>query len=282
MNIGLVIVNYNDSDNTIKLVKSVLKYKSIKRIVVVDNNSYTSEVNKLKKIDDKKVTIILNDGNYGYAYALNIGAKYINETVDNAIICLSNTDISIGNENVLISMAKLMNDDVKCVMPKVKENGGFKYGWQLTSPFQDLVANIPLINRAFRRDIINYPDDYFKKNNCVDVIYGCFFMVEGRTLKDIDYFDDKTFLYYEEYILAQKLKAQGKMSVVDTSVYVEHKHNAVIGSNVNLRDKYKIYKKSQLYYEKVYNKANIIEMILFKLFYFINLIPYEIKRIIKK
>ncbi len=282
MNIGLVIVNYNDSDNTVKLVKSVLKYKSIKRIVVVDNNSYTSEVNKLKKIDDKKVTIILNDGNYGYAYALNIGAKYINETVDNAIICLSNTDISIGNENVLLSMAKLITDDVKCVMPKVKENGGFKYGWQLTSPFQDLVANIPLINRAFRRDIINYPDDYFKKNNYVDVIYGCFFMIEGRTLKDIDYFDDKTFLYYEEYILAQKLKKYGKMSVVDTSVYVEHKHNAVIGSNVNLRDKYKIYKKSQLYYEKAYNKANIIEMILFKLFYFINLIPYEIKRIIKK
>lgn len=282
MNIGLVIVNYNDSDNTVKLVKSVLKYKSIKRIVVVDNNSYTSEVNKLKKIADKKVTITLNDGNYGYAYALNIGAKCINETIDNAIICLSNTDISIGNENVLLSMAKLMTNEVKCVMPKVKENGVFKYGWQLTSPLQDLIANIPLINRAFRRDIINYPDDYFKDNNCVDVIYGCFFMVEGQTLKEIDYFDDKTFLYYEEYILAQKLKAKGKMSVVDTSVYVEHKHNAVIGSNVNLRDKYKIYKKSQLYYEKVYNKANIIEMILFKLFYFINLIPYEIKKIIKK
>lgn len=282
MNIGLVVVNYNDSDNTVKLVKSVLKYKSIKCIVVVDNNSYTSEINKLKKIDDKKVTIILNDGNYGYAYALNIGAKYINETVDNAIICLSNTDISIENENVLISMAKLITNDVKCVMPKVMENGEFKYGWQLTSPLQDLIANIPLINRAFRRDIINYPDDYFKKNNCVDVIYGCFFMVEGQTLKDIDYFDDKTFLYYEEYILAQKLKAKGKMSVVDTSVYVEHKHNAVIGSNVNLRDKYKIYKKSQLYYEKAYNKANVIEMILFKLFYFINLIPYEIKKIIKK
>lgn len=282
MNIGLVIVNYNDSDNTVKLVKSVLKYKSIKCIVVVDNNSYTSEINKLKKIDDKKVTVILNDGNYGYAYALNIGAKYINQTVENAIICLSNTDISIENENVLISMAKLITNDVKCVMPKVKENGVFKYGWQLTSPLQDLIANIPLINRAFRRDIINYPDDYFKDNNCVDVVYGCFFMVEGQTLKDIDYFDDKTFLYYEEYILAQKLKAKGKMSVVDTSVYVEHKHNAVIGSNVNLRDKYKIYKKSQLYYEKAYNKANVIEMILFKLFYFINLIPYEIKKIIKK
>lgn len=282
MNIGLVIVNYNDSDNTVKLVKSVLKYKSIKCIVVVDNNSYTSEINKLKKIDDKKVTIIENDGNYGYAYALNIGAKYINETVENAIICLSNTDISIENENVLISMANLITNDVKCVMPKVMENGEFKYGWQLTSPLQDLIANIPLINRAFRRDIINYPDDYFKDNNCVDVIYGCFFMVDGKTLKEIDYFDDKTFLYYEEYILAQKLKAKGKMSVVDTSVYVEHKHNAVIGSNVNLRDKYKIYKKSQLYYEKTYNKANIIEVFLFKLFYFINLIPYEIKRIIKK
>lgn len=50
MNIGLVIVNYNDSDNTIRLIKSVSPYKVIKSIVVVDNNSYTSELNKIKNL----------------------------------------------------------------------------------------------------------------------------------------------------------------------------------------------------------------------------------------
>lgn len=282
MNIGLVIVNYNDSDNTIRLIKSVASYKVIKSIVVVDNNSYTSELNKIKKLKEKKLTLLENDNNYGYAYALNIGAKYINETVPNALICLSNTDIHIESEKVLTSMASKIKEDVVCVMPKVKENDSFKYGWKLTSALTDLKANIPLINRLFRNDIINYPEEYFKDNREVDVIYGCFFMIKGSSLKEVGYFDDKTFLYYEEYILARKLKSHELKSIVDTNVFVEHIHNAVIGSNISLKDKYKIYKKSQIYYEKKYNKANIFEMALFRLFYLINLIPYEIKHILKK
>ncbi|MCX4248490.1 MAG: glycosyltransferase [Bacilli bacterium] len=282
MNIGLVIVNYNDSDNTIKLIKSVSAFKVIKSIVVVDNNSYTSELNKLKKLKEKKLTIIENDNNYGYAYALNIGAKYINETIQDALICLSNTDIHVANEKVLISMANNIKNDVVCVMPKVKENNSFKYGWKLTSALSDLKANIPLINRLFRKNIIDYPEEYFKDNREVDVIYGCFFMIKGSTLEEIGYFDDKTFLYFEEYILARKLKSRNLKSIVDTSVFVEHIHNAVIGNNISIRNKYKIYKKSQLYYEKKYNKANIFEMTIFRLFYLINLIPYEIKNILKK
>ncbi len=282
MNIGLVIVNYNDSDNTLKLIKSVIKYKSIKMIAVVDNNSYTSEVNKLKEIKSDKVVIVENDNNYGYAYALNIGSRYINGLFKDAYICLANTDISIPNEKVILSMASKINDEVKCVMPKVKEGSSFKYGWRLTSALYDLVANIPLINRVFRKDIINYPKEYFKKNFLVDVVYGCFFMIEGKTLAEINYFDDKTFLYYEEYILARKLQGINKKSVVDTSSYIEHKHNAVIGTNLDLKNKYKIYKRSQIYYEKHYNKANIIEMFLFRLFYLVNLIPYELKSKLKK
>jgi len=278
----MYLSNYNDSDNTIKLIKSVSAFKVIKSIVVVDNNSYTSELNKLKKLKEKKLTIIENDNNYGYAYALNIGAKYINETIQDALICLSNTDIHVANEKVLISMANNIKNDVVCVMPKVKENNSFKYGWKLTSALSDLKANIPLINRLFRKNIIDYPEEYFKDNREVDVIYGCFFMIKGSTLEEIGYFDDKTFLYFEEYILARKLKSRNLKSIVDTSVFVEHIHNAVIGNNISIRNKYKIYKKSQLYYEKKYNKANIFEMTIFRLFYLINLIPYEIKNILKK
>lgn len=282
MNIGLVIVNYNDSKNTIKLIKNVSSYKSIESIVVVDNNSSLSDINKIKELKVNNLTIIENDGNYGYAYALNIGAKYLMETLDNPLICLSNTDIHIPNEEVITSMSSKINQEIKCVMPKVKEGNNFKYGWRLTSASSDLKANIPLFNRIFRKDIINYPDEYFKANNEVDVIYGCFFMIEGKTLESINYFDDKTFLYYEEYILARKLRNINVKSIVDTSIYVEHLHNAVIGSNVSNKNKYKIYKKSQLYYEKKYNKANIFEIALFRLFYLINLIPYEIKSLIKK
>lgn len=283
MNIGIVIVNYNDLENTVKLVKSIKDFKCFKSIVIVDNNSTDSSVKSLEKLNIKHLKIIKNEENYGYSKALNIGSKYLLETLDNPLICMSNTDIEIPDENVITTLASMINDEVKCVMPKVKEGTTFSYGWKLTTPFQDLMTNIPFINRLIRKKIINYNEDYFKEDNVlVDVMYGCFFMIEGSTLESINYFDENTFLYYEEYILARKLRCINKLSMLSTKVYVKHIHNAVIGNNLSKLNKYKIYKKSQLYYEKNYNKANIIEMALFKVFYYINLIPYKIKSLIKK
>lgn len=281
MNIAFVIVNYNDVNNTIDLLEQIKDFKCLKKIVVVDNAS-TDDISKLEKIELDNYKLIKNNKNFGYAYGMNIGAKYINDLYDNAYICFSNTDIKIKSEKVFTTLANMIDDDVRCVMPKVKEKDIFKYGWKLTPTSIDLLDSIPYFNRKYRGVHRNYDEKYFdKKEVYVDVIYGCFFMISGSTLKSIDYFDDKTFLYYEEYILAQKLKKMGYKSMVNTSTYVEHIHNATIGNNISNKRKYKIYKKSQLYYEKHYNNANIIYMILFYILYLINMVPYVVKCIKK-
>lgn len=278
--IGFVIVNYNDSKNTINLINEIKDYNSINEIVIVDNKSTDDSGKLLKELKGKKIKLIENKENKGYAYALNVGSKYLIDKYKDILIVASNTDIKIKDEDILTTLANRINEEVVCVMPKVKEKEGFKYGWKLTNSKIDLLLNIPLINRPFRKKYINYAVEHFNKDiSYVDVIYGCFFMIDGNILKSINYFDNETFLYYEEYILARKLEKENKKSLVDNTVYVEHHHNVTIGTNVSKMNKYKIYKKSQLYYEKEYNKANKIEMHLFKLFYYINLIPYKIKNI---
>ncbi len=110
--------------------------------------------------------------------------------------------------------------------------------------------NLPLISRKYRKENL-YDDKYYEEDiSLVGVVSGCFFCVAGEVLEQVGYLDENTFLYYEEYILARKLEKINKKSVVDTEVFVSHIHNAVIGSNINKLRKYKIYKKSQLYYEK--------------------------------
>lgn len=282
MKIGFVIVNYNDFDNTKKLIDNIANYKSISHIVVVDNNSSDSSKVELSKLKIHNLTILEQDENYGYAHALNVGSKYLVNLLGDCLICLSNTDIKIPNEKVITTLASMIDEDVKCVMPKIKEKNKYAYGWKLTSAFEDLKLNIPLINRIYRNKYIHYDKSYFnKKEAVVDVIYGCFFMIESTTLKSINYFDDNVFLYYEEYILARKLENINKLSKINTSIYVEHLHNKTIGSNLSKLKKYKIYKKSQRYYERNYNKANSLEMLLFNIFYLINLVPYKIKSLKK-
>ena len=80
------------------------------------------------------------------------------------------------------------------------------------------------------------------------------------------YMDENTFLYYEENILARKLKAVNKLSVINKGAEVTHKHNVSIGSSVSQINKYNIYKKSQLYYERHYNNASEIQIFSLKCF----------------
>lgn len=283
MNICFVIVNYNDGKNTLKLVNKLREFNCLKEIVVVDNNSQDDSLTILKE-EKNSFHLIANKENFGYAKALNMGCRYLCEKYANPYIFLSNTDIEVDSAKVLLDLAEKIDDEVKCVMPKIEEQGVFKYGWKLTSAFKDILLNIPLLNRPLRKKFIYYDHKYFAgKSKCfVDVIYGCFFLIEGKTLKEIDYFDEGTFLYNEEYILARKLQRVKKKSLIDLTNKVKHIHNVSIGSNLSQLKKYKSYKESQIYYEKNYNNANAFELIIFRLFYYLNLIPYKIKSILKK
>ena len=270
---AIVIVNYNDYDNTNNLVNELKSFKNIDEIVVVDSGSTDDSLKDLKK--NKDITVI-ESANLGYSHALNAGSKYLVNKYNDVNIILSNSDISIKDEKVIEELNKMIDDTTKVCMPAINENGTIKYGWRNRHKYIDLLNNVPFINRLYRDKLINYKKDYYKDIVNVDCIYGCFFMVDGITLKDIGYFDENVFLYFEEDILAKKLKKKKLLSKCNCNIFVYHMHNATIGNNVSNLNKYKIHAKSKFYYEKEYNHSRL-SMILFKLFYYINLVPYKIK-----
>lgn len=279
--VGLLIVNYNDSQNTINLIKSVDNFAFINKIVVVDNKSTDNSLEKLSSLKSKKLHIIKSE-NKGYNHAINIGSKYLIQELKECYIIISNSDIVINNEEVIKSLIASFKENIACVMPKVLEHDNFIMGWRLLSANQELLISIPFLNRLYRNKLKNYKEDYYEHNDIIDVVHGSFFVIDSQVLEEINYMDSNVFLYYEENILARKLQKVNKLSVINKDVYVEHKHNQSIGNNVTHLNKYKIYKKSQLYYEKNYNNANSIQMLLFKLFYYIGLLGLKIKSLLIK
>ena len=87
-------------------------------------------------------------------------------------------------------------------------------------------------------------------------------MVDSSALQEINYFDENTFLYYEELIFSKKLEEKNKKLIVDNRVHVIHDHSVTIDKNVKRINKYKILKASQRYYVKNYLKGNLLEMTL--------------------
>ena len=59
--LSFVIINYNDSDTTIKLLNNIKDYKVLKEIVIVDNKSTDESVKILKKFTNDKITLLVND-----------------------------------------------------------------------------------------------------------------------------------------------------------------------------------------------------------------------------
>ena len=272
MKTGIVILNYNDYKTTKEMLNQIKDYKTINNIIVVDNNSTDDSYNILKEYENKKIKIIKTDMNKGYAYGNNYGIKYLikNYTVDNIII--SNPDIIVEEKTLKVLIDDLNDKNVDFIAPVIKEREYEKKGWKLPTYLDDLLSNINYFHKyADKR--LNYDDSYYNENlTKVDVISGCFFIAKASSFKKINYFDENTFLYYEENIIGKKLKEANLNTYVDNRVSVIHNLSISVDKSINRIKKYKILKNSQKYYEKVYNRINIFQMLLLRLFYYISLL----------
>ena len=107
-------------------------------------------------------------------------------------------------------------------------------------------------------------------------------MIKKGILDLIGNFDEATFLYYEENILATKLKNINKKSYIDSEVVVTHDLSVSVNKTFNSIKKYKLLKESQKYYVKYYLKARFFDMILLGFTYRLSLVIAYIVNFIKK
>ena len=272
MKTGIVILNYNDSENTIKMIEQIKDYKCFSKIVIVDNCSTDDSVEKITPYIRNHIVLLEAKKNKGYASGNNIGLKYLDKETNCELVIISNPDVlveeSVINEMIL-DMKK--NKDISFLGPKILEYGRITKGWKLPNYFTELLSTVNLLHR-FSFQFQKYPDDYYQEKLCkVEVLHGCFFMARLSSFKKIHYFDPNTFLYYEENIIAHKARDKGLFSFVDTSLSVNHLGSQSVKKNLQKVKKYKVIKKSMFYYEKEYNHLNIFGMVLLKIFYYISL-----------
>ena len=268
MKTAFLIVNYNDYKTTIQLLNNIKEFQSLDKIVVVDNNSTDNSFNEIKKYikknkKDKFIDIIKNFENKGYGSGVNYGAKYLKKTLGDCYIVVSNADIIIYSDEDISKLISTFDSDTAVVAPIIKEHTGISRGWKVPTPFQDSLLNIIYIHKYLKPKLLFYKNEYYSEKNIqVDAVSGCFFIINSKYLEQINYFDENIFLYYEENTLAQKLKKIKKKTIINTRVEVFHNHSVTIDKNINKLKKYKILKKSQMYFQKKYNNANILEQIL--------------------
>jgi GT2 family glycosyltransferase len=128
--------------------------------------------------------------------------------------------------------------------------------WKLPT-FKDCILENLIILKRIIGEKIRYNEKYLSASRfCeVDVLPGSFFCISKKAIRDVDFFDENTFLYYEENILSAKLKEKKYHNYIITEDEYIHNHSVSINKSIkSVRQRLLIASRSRLYYCKHYLK----------------------------
>ena len=274
MKVAVIIVEFNDAEETIKYVNKISEYDNIQRIVIVDNCSTDlNTINILKKIENEKVVILQSDKNGGYSYGNNFGIRYLEEVHEEYdYIIISNPDIDIEKQAIDRCLEVLQNNDkIGIVAPRMfnsKNQPIRRSSWKMRTFALDIIHSTRFLEAIFYKKLRQgeyLEKDYAKDLLLVEAISGAFFIIKYNVLKDIGMFDENVFLFYEEDILAKKMQEKGYQTISVNDVKVTHYESQTIGKTLSYYKKMKQLYKSKMYYQKKYNHINFMQIIIFKI-----------------
>lgn len=283
----LIILNYNDSHRALELAQKSIKYNNIDRVVIVDNKSTDNSVEYLEnQIENHdKIDILKARSNRGFAAGNNIGARYVNKKYRPEYILFANTDTIFG-ENDINECIKCMNEkeNLGLVSMRIKDIKGNeeKSAWRFKSFFKYAMFNIWLYRRlTYKQGVYT---NFNKKFQLVNIVRGSFMFFNASVLEQVGFFDEGTFLYYEEEIISKKLEMSGyKVGLITDHFYI-HNHINSASSNKWFIKKYM--DKSLYYFLSKYYEIGRIKKAFFLLTigisYIENICIDIIKKILKK
>lgn len=285
---SLVILNYNDAESTRRLVSKIENYNTINHIIVVDNHSSDGSFTELKETFElsDKVIVIKTDQNGGYAYGNNFGCNYAIQKLGAEYLTVANPDVFFEEASLqnMLTFYQLNRDRklgiISCMMNCVTDKN-LPTAWKLPR-YGNCIMECLLILKRLVGDKTRYTDWEDKEEaKRVDVVAGSFFMISREAYEEVKGFDEKTFLYYEENILASKLKRNGYVNyIIKRDEYV-HMHSVSIDKTyTSLKTKLDIANRSRLLYLKEYLDCNAVQLLIAKVMYYIGRFDYLlVKRI---
>ena len=272
MKTAIVILNYNSKKDTIRYVNEIKQYEVLDTIVVVDNNSSNpKEFEELETLKAENIFVIKSDKNGGYSYGNNYGLKFLESLNQNYdFVVISNPDVEVKKEAFEKCFEELENNDKIAVCSPImldkNQNHIRRSSWKIRTPGIDM-ANSSRLNQLLFYKLFKkgeYSEEDFKKEKLeVDCVSGAFFVIKFDVFKKIGYFDENVFLFYEEDILAQKLKKLGFGEMSLNNISFIHFESNSISKAMNYYNKMKRLQTSKMYYQKTYNKINGFQIFIF-------------------
>lgn len=276
--LATVIVNYGTHDRTVQYVKEELPKCRLSQLIIIVNNgaterttSYFVQELKANRIDnisqisgnnnEGNIYVIHNPENSGYAKGNNIGVRFVNNHFDVDYLLISNNDIVFQQDDVVEKLIDKLNElpDAAVIGPKVVGLDG-----KCQSPYWYI---------PFWREMLLYPLQRFipfftlPSLDCAKAdsgyyhhVMGSFFVVAYSDFLLCGMMDENTFLFYEEWILSDRMLAIGKKIFYFKEVAVLHDHGVSMKKMNNKLIKRDFFLESGLYYFRHYRNVGCVQI----------------------
>lgn len=229
MKLSVIIVNYNQKYFPKMCLEALQKSQTNfpYEIIFVDNASSDESIGFLREAEGKKQIILIESvKNLGYGVANNLGAKQARGTY----LLFMNPDVSV-RENTLQQMINYIERDEKIGIlgPKiVYHNGQIQESCRRFMTFTDLIIKRTPLKYLprFRKRLSLYIMSDFDHDSTqeVDLIVGACFLFPKIVFEKLGCFDERFFLFMEDFDLCQKAHQLGYKVVYYPKTSVTHFH----------------------------------------------------------
>jgi N-acetylglucosaminyl-diphospho-decaprenol L-rhamnosyltransferase len=214
---SVVIVMFNSQSTVVECLSSIPRTCEV---VLVDQCSSDASVSLAKRIrPDSK--LIRAGANRGFGAGCNLGAA--NATGE--VLIFLNPDASLGGDSVPI-LAESVRRTAALIGPRIIDPLGndktrARYWSNFASDLAEVFFPTKLLVGSLRRDI---PAGHgiYQAGGRVSYVQGSCMAVRAKDFWQVDGFDERYFLYYEEEALARSLERIGVHVILEPLAVVTH------------------------------------------------------------
>lgn len=230
----IIILQYNNSKDTIFCLESVLKinYPDF-RIIVIDNASDGEHLENIRSFIKSqpavsgRLFLALNMENTGYAGGNNLGIKHALKMGADFIFVLNND--TLVQPDILQKLMPRMefDEEIGIISPAMKENNLRTYG-----------GKIEWLRTELKHNLKSPPGSFYYFLDRLSYIPGAAILIRKKVFEKVGLMDERYFLYFEDADYSLKIRKAGFKLAIMPNVDVTHKVSATtkkLGSPLILR-----------------------------------------------
>ena len=245
----IVVDNYENEQEGLGLIAHTW-HAQIHKLPITD---LTVPVYECTCADGSVITYLAARENLGYARGNNLGAKAARLLFMDQYYLFSNNDLRFPEPFDLHKLIEPMEkkEEAAVVGPCVLSGEGFRQSpGKIPSVGAELFGYYwnMLLPKGLKSDQWLTKASENAKSGICDWVTGSFFITDAERFDSVGGFDEHTFLFYEEVILAERLRKRNYSMYYTDDVRIIHEHGETVKSAFSVIRSIDISFRSALYY----------------------------------